>query len=152
MRYQDLRILLLGVLALLICGCSSVDPEPEVAFKDIAQQAYPFDVVFESMAEAVQSEEFVIETNERRGDAAEFKTNFKMTGKDKITGVEESTRIRVRIAPAGEKFSVGLAASIFNRDTPIDPWVYMQRDEALAGRIEGSLAGILTRRYQGGGE
>ncbi len=150
MRHQDLRLLLLGALALLVTGCVGADPEPDAAFQDLPAQAYPFDVVFESMAEAVQGEEFEIESNNREGDVAEFKTGFKITGKDKITGVEESKRVRVRIAPAGEKFSVGLSASTFERDTPIDPWVYLERDEALAGRIHTSLAGILTRRYQGG--
>ena len=152
MQHQDLRLLLVGVLAGLAVGCTSVDSEPEAAFGALSPQAYPFDVVFESMVDAVQSQEFEIHSSQRLGETAEFKTAFKITGKDKITSVEEGKRVRVRIAPVGESFSVAMAACVFSRDTPADSWVYMARDEALAERIERSLSGILTQRYQGGGD
>jgi hypothetical protein len=139
---------LLVAWALSSVGCAGAAAEPEAAFAELPPLAYPADVAFECLVEAVQAEGFSIEVSEREPTRADFATAFKPTRVDSFTDVEEAQRIRVQLEEVGaDRQRVRMAASIFERP-PHEDWQYLKRDPALQRRVEANLHQALERRYQ----
>ncbi len=155
MKQNDLprRWRALGVvLTLLAAGCNAPIPEPETAYKDLPVQTYPFDVVWESLMASIQAEGFVVDSSstERIGDErGNLTTLFKDGGKDPITKVESSQRVRGQVIKKAKKtYGVRVSASSFTRPTPDHEWDFAAEDPALVERIKTGLERVLRERYR----
>lgn len=144
--------MLAGLAALLAVGCNAPIPEPETAFKNLPVQTYPFDVVWESLMASIQAEGFVVDASatERSGDeGGTLTTLFKETGKDPITKVESSMRIRGEVIKQAKKtYRVRVSGSTFTRPTPDQGWSFEGEAPGLVDRVRVGLEDVLRKRYR----
>lgn len=152
MTSRCLRLLLALPLLGALWGCTSATPEPEgAAFVALAEQTYPFPVVWECTVEAIENEGFVVGNTERDGDErGSIDTEFKVVGRDAISEAQEALRVRARVKKKGDKvYLVEVAPSRFRREYRRDEWSYVSQDAPLLKALERRLGESLRKRYRG---
>ncbi|RMG09279.1 MAG: hypothetical protein D6731_20045 [Planctomycetota bacterium] len=137
-------------LAAALAGCAGESVEPSEAYKALEPVEYPFAHVFESVTSAFQEEGFAIARSHRQGERADVVSRMGPVRRDLIAEVEETRRLRARIAPGTRGLRVSLAASVLRR-RPYEEWRYAGRDDALLERVARRFRSALARPYRPGG-